>query len=282
LDEGVSAIRQRLLLVIALAATLLFGCGGGDSSSPTTTASSGGQVARPVPPPPAKESIKQAQRRIRQTASSSHCNVVNKLNLLHRPDLDTKARCESLRQLAKLQPVDAASYGAGGVIDYSLGIRTMSLVLVRQDDGLFHVAFPDYFVATRSVGTKYAPGFDAAAKRAVKALRIHRCGLFRANANRELGPGALDRAEACNFVADNPVAATFSSYPEASIDRLGGNQNFAFFGISAPGGYFTLVFAHETPSDYLPQGERLRRHAPDYGFAGIYLTNSPKKTHGQG
>jgi hypothetical protein len=74
------------------------------------------------------------------------------------------------------------------------------------------------------------------------------------------------------------VRGGLSSYSQASIDRLGGNRNFGFFGISAPAGYYTLVFAHETPSDYFPQGETLPKGAPAYGFAGVYLTNSPKKT----
>jgi hypothetical protein len=79
---------------------------------------------------------------------------------------------------------------------------------------------------------------------------------------------------------NNLVASAFSSYPQAPIDRLGGNRNFGFFGISAPAGYYILVFAHETPSDYLPQGETLPKGAPAYGVAGVYLTNSPKETKG--
>ena len=272
----------------------LAGCGGllpsssKTTSSSTTTAGSGSQGAKapkppkPIGPPPAKESVNRAAKRVRRLASSSDCHVVNKLNLLHRPDLNTTARCESLQGLAELQPAGGASYGDAAVIDYSLGIRTMSLVLVRQPDGLLHVAFPDYLVPTSSVGSRYAHQFDGAARRAVKAMRTHRCGAFRANASRELGPGSLSKADACDFVDNNPIANVFASYEEASIDRLGGNRNFGFFGISAPGGYFTLVFAHETPADYLPQGEKLPKGAPAYGFAGIYLTNAPKKTGDSG
>lgn len=282
-------VRPGLLLAVALLTLPLAGCGLLPSSSKTAGDGST-QAARstteapkppkPVGPPPAKESVKEAEQRIRRLASSGDCDVVNKLNPLHRPDLNTAARCESLQSLAGLNPVAGASYGAAAVIDYSLGIRTMSLVLVRQPDGLFHVLYPDYFVATPSVGTRYAREFDAAARRAVKALRIHRCGLFLANANRELGPGSLRKADACGFVRDNPVATVFGSFPEAAVDRLGGNRNFGFFGISAPGGYYTLVFARETPSDYLPQGEQLPKGAPTYGFAGLYLANGPKKGNG--
>jgi hypothetical protein len=284
-------MRPRFLLVVALAATLLAGCGSVFSSSSNTTGGSAKQAGKsseppkppkPVGPPPAKESINHAEKRIQRVASSSDCDVVNKLNPLHRPDLNTAARCESLKNLGDLKPAAAASYGDAGVIDYSLGIRTMSLVLVRQPDGLFHVLFPDYLVATPSVGTKYANQFDGAAQGAVKALRIHRCGAFLANANRELGPGSLSKGDACDFVDNNPVADVFGSDQEAGIDRLGGNRNFGFFGISSPGGYFTLVFAHETPADYLPQGKTLPKDAPAYGFTGIYLTNSPKKARGHG
>jgi hypothetical protein len=279
--KGNIVLRPRSLLAVALAAALLAGCGGGKSSSTTGAGASAGQPAKPpkpVGPAPARESVQEAEKRIQRLASSNDCDVVNELNLLHRPDLNTKARCESLQGLADLELKDGASYGDAAVIDYSLGIRTMSLVLVRQPDGLFHVAFPDYFVAESSVGTKYAQQFDRAAQRAVKALRTHDCGLFLANAVREIGPGSLSKSDACHFVDNNLIASAFSSYSQASIDRLGGNRNFGFFGISATVGYLTLVFAHETPSDYLPQGKTLPKDAPAYGFAGVYLTNSPKKT----
>ncbi len=273
-------VRPRSLLAVALGAVLLAGCGGGKSSSTTSAGASAGQAAKPPKPvgsPPARESVPEAEKRIQRLASSNDCDVVNKLNLLHRPDLNTTARCESLQGLAGLAVKGGASYGDAAVIDYSLGIRTMSLVLVRQPDGLFHVAFPDYLVAQSSVGTKYADQFDRAAQGAVKALRTHHCAQFLANAYREIGPGSLSKSDTCNFVDNNPIAGAFSSYPQASIDGLGGNRNFGFFGISAPAGYLTLVFAHETPSDYLPPGKTLPKGAPAYGFAGVYLTNSPKK-----
>ena len=279
--KGTIVVRPRSLLAVALAATLLPGCGGLKSSSTTSAETSAGQAAKPpkpVGPPPARESVPEAEKRIQRLASSNDCDVVNELNLLHRPDLNTKARCEYLQGLGGLEAKGGASYGDAAVIDYSLGIRTMSLVLVRQPDGLFHVAFPDYFVAESSVGTKYAQQFDRAAQRAVKALRTHDCGLFLGNAVREIGPGSLSKGDACHFVDNNLIASAFSSYSQASIDRLGGNRNFGFFGISATVGYLTLVFAHETPADYLPQGKTLPKDAPAYGFAGVYLTNSPKKT----
>ena len=279
--KGTIVVRPRSLLAVALAATLLAGCGGGKSSSTTSAGANAGQAAKPpkpVGPAPARESVPEAEKRIQRLASSNDCDDVNKLNLVDRPDLNTKARCESLQALGDLEAKGGASYGDAAVIDYSLGIRTMSLVLVRQPDGLFHVAFPDYLVAKSSVGTKYAHQFDRAAQGAVKALRTHNCDLFLANAMREIGPGSLSKSEACDFVDNNLVASAFSSYPQASIDRLGGNRNFGFFGISAPAGHYTLVFAHETPSDYLPKGERLPKGAPAYGFAGVFLTNSPEKS----
>lgn len=272
-------IRSRSLLAVALGTALLAGCGGGESSSTTSTGASASQAPKPpkpVGPAPARESVKEAEKRIQRLASSNDCDVVNKLNLLHRPDLNTKAHCESLQAQAGLEVKGGASYGDAAVIDYALGIRTMSLVLVRQPDGLFHVAFPDYFVAQSSVGTKYAHQFDRAAQGAVKALRTHNCELFLANAVWEIGPGSLSKTDTCDFVDNNPVASIFSSYPQASIDRLGGNRNFGFFGISSLVGHYTLVFAHETPSDYLPQGETLPKDAPAYGFAGVYLTNNPR------
>jgi hypothetical protein len=271
-----------LAVAVVPACLLAAGCGGGQAPAASPAVSHAAKPPKPVGPPPARESVRQAEKRIQRLASSNDCDVVDKLNLLHRPDLKTKAHCDSLRNLAGLKAVGGEAYGDAGVIDYALGIRTMSVVLLRQPDGLFHVAFPDYFVGRASIGTKYAHQFDPAAQRAVKAMRIHRCGLFRANAVTELGPGSLSKTDACAFVDHNPVATVFSSYPEASIDRLGGNGNFAFYGIGGPGGYLTLVFAHETRSDYLPNGEKLPKGAPAYGFAGVYLTNGPKKKSANG
>jgi hypothetical protein len=262
------------------ACVAISGCGGGQPPEASAGASHAAQPPKPVGPPHARESVRHAENRIQRLASSNDCDVVNELNLAHRPDLNTKARCDYLRGLAGLRAVDGEAYGDAAVIDYALGIRTMSLVLMRQPDGLYHVAFPDYFVAGSSVGTKYAHQFTGAALRTVKALRTGDCRGFLANASRELGPGSVGKSQACEFVGDNPVATVFSTYQQASIVRLGGDRNFGFFGIASPGGYLTLAFARETPADYLPEGRSLPKGAPRYGFAGIFLTNSPKKAKG--
>ena len=288
-DLGIHAYGTRLAVALGVAA-LLAGCGVfGSSSSSTSSTSQAGGGAQPAPKPPkpvaapkAKQSVQEAEKQIAKLSASNNCKTVYKLNPIGaRAGLNNPARCQQLQGLAGLQADGAASYKGGAVIDYALGIRTLSVVLVRDSDGRLRVAFPDYFLPRPSVGTKLAPEFDGAARRAVKALRTHDCSLFTANALQELGPVSAGDQAACDFAKNNAIATVFSGYPQARIERLGGDANVAFYGVGGPGGFFTLVFARETPSDYLPATKPLSKKAPEYGFATLYLTGKPPKAKSQ-
>ena len=285
-------------LVLGLAVAALAGCGtsgvfGGTTTSEAGTTTTGAQAGttttaevkvpkppKPLEPPKARQSVAAAEAQIAKL-SAGGCKSAYKLNpIALRDALDNQARCRQLQSLAGLHADGATSYKGGAVIDYALGIRSMSVVLIRDSDGKLRVAFPDYFVTRSSAGTKLAPGFDRSASKAIKGLRTHDCSLFRAYASQELGPASVGKDEACKFAEENPVADVFSGDPEAEIQQLGGNANFAFYGIGGPASYFTLVFARESSSDYLPKGTTLSRDAPELGFAGIYVTGQRDLTGG--
>src|SRR5206468_11349151 len=127
--------------------------------------------------------------------------------------LDNQSRCRQIQGLAGLKVDGAATYKGGAVIDYALGVRTLSVILVRDQDGALRVATPDYFLPNRSVATKFAPQFDQAALKTVNALRTHNCALFLRHASQELGPASAGQKQACDFANKNPVADVFGTYP---------------------------------------------------------------------
>ena len=257
----------------------VFGSGGKEGttqSSTTTTEAKVPKSAKPLEVAKPTESVQDAEKQIAKL-SASNCKAAYKLNPINtRSFLNNQSRCRQLQGLAGLTVDDAATYKGGAVIDYALGVRTLSVILVRDQDGALRVATPDYFLADPSVGTNFAPQFDQAALKTVNALRTHDCGLFLRYASQELGPATAGKKAACDFANKNPVADVFGSYPEAKVQRLGGNANIAFYGVGSPYAYFTLVFTKETPSDYFPEGQSLTKNAPTYGYSGIYLTGQSK------
>jgi hypothetical protein len=287
-------LRRLVLNGAALAATALgavalagcgsvFGSGGKEGTTGSSTRSTEAKVpksAKPLEVAKPNESVQDAEKQIAKL-SASNCRAAYRLNPIStRSSLNNQSRCRQLQGLAGLTVDHAATYKGGAVIDYALGIRTLSVILVRDQDGALRVATPDYFLADPSVGTKVAPQFDQAALKAVNALRTHDCTLFLRYASQELGPASVGKKEACDFAKNNPVADVFGIYSQANVQRLGGNANIAFYGIGTPYTYYTLVFTKETPSDYFPQGQSLTKDAPTYAYSGIYLTgqSSPKNS----
>src|SRR5918996_6501443 len=131
-------------------------------------------------PPAAQESIGEAEKKIRFLLASDDCDAINELNPVSRQEfLNTEDRCELLKRLDGLKVRGAEEYGdAGAVIDFASGKRTVSAVLIRDQDGLFHVAFIDLLRGVPSVDTRFAKQFDGAAERAVEALADKDCDAF--------------------------------------------------------------------------------------------------------
>jgi hypothetical protein len=187
------------------------------------------------------------------------------------------SRCEVLKVLAGLQVSGAATYGdVAGVVDYERGDRTVSVLLVGDRDGLFHVTYIDAFLGTPSVGSERAPELDLAADHAVRALRRGDCAAFLEAAYRRFGFAGGTDAEVCDRVKGNPLAA-LDPRGQARLERLGGNAHYAFYGLDTPSSYVTLIAAHQTESgvpETMPERiAALPKDAPAYGFVDAFRTN---------
>jgi hypothetical protein len=227
-------------------------------------------------PPPSRESVKEAEERIGSLLASGDCDAINELNPVSRQEfLDTKDRCESIKRLDGLEVRGAEEYGdAGAVIDYAYGSRTASAVLIRDQDGRFHLAFIDLFRGVPSVDTKLAKQFDGATERAVEALAKKDCDAFLDVAYRRFGRGAGSREQICTYVEQNPIANLFEAYPKAKTKRLGGNEAYAFYSVRTPGVHNTVVLAQQTEKGAPPKTPPLPKGAAEYGYVDAYVTNT--------
>jgi 4-amino-4-deoxy-L-arabinose transferase-like glycosyltransferase len=272
-----------IALVIAAAALVAWLSGddesGNDNGTTVPTQGAGGQgkasQPRLVEPPASRESVKEAKKKITTLLASDECDRINELNPVSRQQfLDTKDRCESLKRLDGLKVRGAEPYGdAGAVIDYASGSRTISAVLIRDRDGLFHVAFIDGLRGVPSADTKLAKQFDGAAERGVKALANRDCDAFLDVAHRRFGRGAGSRDQVCPRVDENPIAKLFEAYPKAKTKRLGGNEAYGFYSVSTPGVHVTAVLARQTEKGAPAEAPPLPKAAAKYGYVDDYVTN---------
>jgi hypothetical protein len=273
----------------ALAPFLLAGCGGSGGSSGSSEESRGGGAASDgggatagggagappqLGPPEANESIDEAAKRIEATLKTGDCDQIAKLNPLGRPTLDNPKRCAALKRLTKLDSTGAAAYGGGGIIDYAIGKRTLAVLLIVDSDRLYHIALLDPFVGRSSIGTAFAPQFDAAAHKTAKALADHDCKAFLAVASQQIGIGTLGAKKVCPLPRTNPFSAISENVPSAQPQRLGGNADFAFYGYGTPGVNYTMLMARESNEGLPPTLPRIPNDATEYSYLGVYRTNS--------
>ena len=278
---------DRGLLAGVLVAVLLAGCGGDDDDEPTRDEPASKPAGKPGKPADAptpdplgpaesKETIEEATDRITDTLAGGDCAEIGELNPISRPTLATDSRCEYLKRLDEFEVAGSEAFGEGdgaaGVIDFSVGARTFTAVLVRDADGLFHIAFVDFFRGTESVGTKPAKGFGEAAEQAVDALVDGDCGAYREVVYERFGRGAAGKDAVCSYVESNPLAKTAETFPEAEPVAIGGNAGYAFYSFGKPGVSFTLVLAEQAED---PEGKAppLPKGAARYAFVDAYVTN---------
>jgi hypothetical protein len=250
-----------------------FGGGGsGDRSGQGQTGQPASGAPEPLGPPKPKESINQASTRINETLGSSDCDRIAKLNPLSRTTLDNPKRCAALKRLASLEATGAAAYPGGGILDYAVGPRTLAAILVVDSDGLYHVALLDPFVGKPSIGTPFAPQFDAAARKVAKALARRDCQGFLAVASRQIGPGTLNRKQLCPL-PKNPFSVIGDQFPSAKPKRLGGNADFAFYSYGTAGVNYTLLFARQSNAGLPPTLPKVPKGAATYSYLAAYPTN---------
>jgi hypothetical protein len=245
---------RALALIVALSATaVLAGCGGGGDSGSASSGPAGPSqatpyqvvsVGKPVGPPPDREDITAAQRRIASVAASGDCNRIADLYTTGSASGKTQQACALITQIGATTPTGTESYGnEAGVIDYATLSRGATLVLLRQADGLLHIAFSVPHDRSPSAGTPIGKGADAVAARAVKVLHDGNCDSFLGLAYREAGVGLLGKPEACYVLANDPIHGTTFNAPDARPQLLGGNQYFAFYDLNTPQAYVLMVLA---------------------------------------
>ena len=265
----------RPLAAAVVTAAVLVGCGSDDETTSTTSSASTptgpAQTGKPVPPPRPKESIQEATERIAETVSSEDCTAINQLTALSRP----YDACEGLQALGALPVEAAAAYGVGGaVIIYGSGESLRNAILILDSDGLYHLPVVDPFNIQPSVGTRFASEFDAAARDAVEALRARDCDAFKEVALARFGPGSTPD-QVCTYLDESPLTQFLVAYPDAQPKRLGGNGDYAFYSVSSPEAYYTIVMARESTSGVVANAPPLPDGAPEYGFVDAYSTNPP-------
>jgi hypothetical protein len=284
-DPGVSTTARRRrgsvagvgwLLVLA---SIVAACGGGAESETTTTGSADGtgggeNLALSEP----KETIEEARDRIAETLASGECKKINELNPVSRPSLSSSQRCTYLGRLDGLEVAGAEAYGdAGAVIEYENGERTYSAVLIRDSDGLFHLAFLNPFGAPEVVGTKYAKEFDETAERILKALEERDCKGYAEVAFLRFGRGRQEQKALCEFVEKNPIGNQLEVHPDAEYESAGGNGEYGFYTLATPATTWTLVFARQVDRKGQPPKLDLPKDAATYAYVDAYLTGVRKR-----
>jgi hypothetical protein len=269
-----------LLIVLALIVVgIAVGCGGGDDATDddrTVNGESTPPSEQALQLPKAKESAEQASARFAEAISSDDCKDVYELNPISRAQYDTKERCELFRTRLAHEVAGAEDFPGGAVIEYETGRTTQRVVAVLDADGLFHVVLFDSLLEGESIGTEPATEFDAAAESALGALADRDCDAFSEVAHLRYGPGGAPEPEAtCEFVEQNPIPNMLDAYPDATLEPLGGNRDYAFYGFATPAAHVTFVMARQEDPKGLPEAvDPLPDDAPEHAFVGLYLTNS--------
>jgi hypothetical protein len=263
------------------------GSGGGSSSSGASSSTSGSTSTKkaghpkPIGAPPQKETFADAQKRIEAAVASGSCDKINKLNPLSLPGLANSKRCAYLkRHLEGRKPTGGQSFkGLAGVLDYQTRKRHYTAVLLRDADGLYHIAYFDPFHNAPTAGSPFAPEFKDVARASFDALRAKNCDAYLKVVYARSGPGSKGRKKVCPHVAKNPIAKAVAKFPKAKPKLIGGNRFFAFYGLDTRR-YFTFVLAREAasqrPTGLKPGVLELPKGVPEYAFFRAYTTNERK------
>jgi hypothetical protein len=163
-----------------------------------------------------------------------------------------KAGCTYLRKgLGTFKAPHGLAYGTAAEIDAGTGYaEPATTVLVLDADRRFHVVFIQFEYG--SIGSKPNPGFDRNVLLAVAAIRRADCAAFVKVAFRSFGLGGGPEAAVCARLPRNSLHKALAADPNARLVKLGGNSQYAFYGLTAAGRYYTVVMANQPPSAKLP------------------------------
>ena len=152
------------------------------------------------------------------------------------------------------------------MIDYEIDRRIYSAILIRDSDGLYHVAFFNPFGVAETVGTKYAKAVRPTANerwrrsRSATARPIYggRCSGASASAAR-----TRRRSASSSRTTRSPSSS--KRFPDAEFKASGGNADYAFYTLATPATHWTLVFAREADEGPAsPPSWTSRRTRPTY------------------
>jgi len=254
--------------VVGLALNLS-GCGGGDTSSPQTSTTT--EVEAPEPEP-----LKGFEKEFVKALDSGECKRINALNPTTRPALSTKARCESLQLFKDFEPAKSGDYGDGAVIDLvDKDDRQVSAIFTRETDGTLSLVLIDNLRSGRTVGTKPAKEFDAAAAEAATALREKDCDEFIDASYVRRGFAVGERQAVCDRLETFPVADLASRLPDEPPTLVGGNSEFAFYALGEGEPRVVLIMAHQTPLSELGEAE-VPKGGSEYGLLDAYPILAPE------
>lgn len=272
-SRGAWTLSSLIVLAIAIA---IGGCG---SASRRPAAAPGPGFYRvlamgsPTGLPPVKENVIQAERRIASTVASGDCDQIKALFILSTVKEQPDQSCQTLSLVEGARLSGAEAYaGQAAVLDYSTPSEPSSIVLLRDADGLFHIAFIAPHSRPSTVDTPLEKSADRNADAVVRAVRANDCDGFLANSNSAGGVGALPNRPACQQMATDPVRRAQFDDPAIRPIRLGGNERFAFYSLDGPRVYVAMVLAKRDPGTGVQWSPRAA--ADRYGYVASYVTNS--------
>lgn len=218
---------------------LLAACGGGGDESTTAERSGSGGAGNA---PAAKETVEQFAARFEDAAAaaaSGDCETVDSFNALNLVMLPCGGK--DGKAYAQLKVTGTASFGTGGVIDFTdAEAPDGATLLVGLDrSGRFGV-MASLVSGKEEVGTN--PGQPAVSDKAVKnfirAVRAEDCDAYFDQAF----TFSQDKAKECKAEFASSTPDELAADPGAKPNRLGGVADFVFYGLSTePDGYRTIV-----------------------------------------
>lgn len=262
-------------VIMALAAmTVASGC----TSERADNTGENEQQSQPLGPARATQSIDEAADDLTAAIESGDCDRINDFNPISRQEaLSTKERCKALEaRLTGAKLVGTEEYEGSGVIDFQRGAQTITALMVVDQDGKFHLVTLDGLLGEPSAETQFARQFDAAAEDAFEALTTKDCDAFLDLASRQIGPASItrDRKDVCAFVDNNRIATLAGADSKLSPKRLGGNADYAFYGIGTPSIFLTMTMARQSGAE-LPEGvSKPPPDAAEYAFLDVLPTNA--------
>ncbi len=210
-------------------------------------------AAGPGQPKP-RESIGTTISRIEAALRTTGCGPKLK-SLFHSAYGKVTSRgCTYLRKgFGTFKAPHGLAYGTAAEIDAGTGYAIPATTVLALDaDGRFHVVFIQFEYG--SIGSKPSAGFDRNVRLAIDAIRRADCAAFVKVAFRTFGLGGGQDTAVCARLPRNSLHQALAADPNARLVKLGGDSQYAFYGLTAAGRYWTVVMAQQPPSAKLPIG----------------------------